>query len=47
VVSVYDNSGKLIGCGHDHFSHTAQTYSFEIEEILTGTIGHWVFYVEG
>lgn len=47
VVSIYDNSGKLIGCGHDYFSHTAQTYSFEIEEILTGTIGHWVFYVEG
>ncbi len=46
VVSIYDRTGKIIGCGHYVCIERAETYSFEIEETLLGIIDHWEFYVE-
>jgi len=50
VMSVYDESGKLVGCA-SHFNpglEPSQTWSFEIEHnILVGKIRDWIIYVEG
>jgi len=50
VVSVYDEGGKLVGCGSNfnpELEH-GQTWSFEIwGPAPPGTIDKWVIYVEG